>query len=442
MYLISHSVKKIILSFIQGLLLSAIIATLTISFASIFYADEASSTGESFVNQVQRPNATIWAPEGDRFASQEETLGTILPEADRFVTIHGGVRSADEINIAFAPVFEQSFTSEERAYVPEGPSFLSNGTILFTPLFPSSEPGSTTNFTVIAIDSETGERLWTVGPGQLGQGGAPLVLNDPDGDREVVYSGGYESVYAIDLNNGTVIWETPTGLSTDPETVGLPINLSTTHLYGANYHPRTDSVLFEYGSGNILSFDRQTGTLLGSFDFKAAPFNARPTEPINNPQLNELIAVGEDVFAAAFDAPTGESSLSQLFDILLGNNTIIANYFAVDPDTDSVYVTSTLNDGHEGDSTTGDGFSEDGALYRLDLTRTSNAVAFDVVCNVPFEGGSASTPSLSPDGERIYTADNESNVLAFDKQCNRAWSIDVGEQVFGSLSVSASGGDG
>ena len=319
--------------------------------------------------------------------------------------------------------------------MPEGPSFLNDGTTIISPLIFSTEPGSTTNFTAIA-NEVTGERRWTYGPAQLGQGGAPLVLQDPDNDREIVYVGGYLTIAAIDGTTGEVIWETDTGLPQTSEEAGVELNVSTAHLFGTSYDPNTDVILAEYATGDILAFDRITGDLVGEVNLREPPFNVAPVLSSPIVGLETILAAANPPFAAAFD---GELSLEMLLGVLGGTGeSVIANFYGIDPDNGRLYVASTLPDGNEGDSIVGDGFSEDGALYRIDIEPDgAGGVDFVMNCAVPFDGGSAATPAISPDGQRIYTADNFTNVLAFDENCNQVWSVDTGLQTFGSIGVSS-----
>jgi hypothetical protein len=102
-------------------------------------------------------------------------------------------------------------------------------------------------------------------------------------------------------------------------------------------------------------------------------------------------------------------------------------------------VAATLKDGHEGDSHPGDGYSEYGALYGIDLARPNG---FTVHCAMPFQGGTAATPTVRADGKRVYTADAAGNALAFHTEdCSLVWSVPVGSQIVGSLSVSSVGGE-
>ena len=84
-------------------------------------------------------------------------------------------------------------------------------------------------------------------------------------------------------------------------------------------------------------------------------------------------------------------------------------------------------------------------IFQSPVLRTGSTFAapdsttFSFSCRAPFAGGSASTQALSPDVERIHTADNFRQVLAFDRDCGQVYSVDVGEQVFGSIAVSSTG---
>ena len=414
--------------------IASIVSAAVVSMADGAFAQESS---DRLVNGTSEPPRGQWAPAGERLVSRTELDSAIVPAPTKFSTLHGTTRNAEEIGIAFGPVFSQQYSVEGSLYVPEGPTFDRDGSLFITPPIFSSEPEARSNFLVISLDGETGQRRWSAGPAQFGQAGAPLILNDPDSEREVVYSGGYESVAAFDAATGAPLWQTPTNLpAIDPRT-GEPIREQEARMFGLNYHAPTDAVISIYSGGFIQAFDRASGALLGELSL-VEQFNAAPAVRQPFPG-NALIGAVTEVFNSAFEGPSGGTNVEFLIDLLLGNSSIVANFFTIDPDRGSIYLVSTLEDGHPGDTNPGDGFSEAGALYRFDLFRTGDAAVFSFRCRTSFAGGSASTPSVSPDGERIYTADNFSKILAFNRACDQVYSVDVGEQVFGSLSVSSTG---
>jgi hypothetical protein len=130
-----------------------------------------------------------------------------------------------------------------------------------------------------------------------------------------------------------------------------------------------------------------------------------------------------------------ESEDSRGFLAVLGTGAVIANQISVDPNSNSIWVASTALDEADG---TIDGTSEIGALYRIDLDlNVDGSLDFNIVCHEMFDGGTTSTPAVSGDGERVYTTDNFGKAIAVDRDCVRAWEVDVGEAAVASLAVSS-----
>jgi len=245
-----------------------------------------------------------WAPEGPRNASAVELSDPVIPSADRFTTIHGGIRSSDEVNIAYAPLFKAQWTAEPRSFLPEGPSFDRQGNLYITPLFPTSEERDI----LIAIDGASGQRRWAITeadlggvtingttlPAFIGQGGAPLVLNDPATGNDIIYSGSFARVFAVNTE-GELLWNRPVL----PQTLLANQALAgSTHLFGLSYHPSTDASMAVFSSGDLVAFDRTTGARLGATIIPGAPSQASTsTLP---PGVQNLM---RESFEAAFDLP-------------------------------------------------------------------------------------------------------------------------------------------
>ncbi|MCA9774920.1 MAG: hypothetical protein KC466_21045, partial [Myxococcales bacterium] len=135
--------------------------------------------------------------------------------------------------------------------------------------------------------------------------------------------------------------------------------------------------------------------------------------------------------------PPGEG-LADLIRVLLGDDTEVANFFAVDPASGRLWVAATAPDAEDG---TVDGVSELGALYGLDLVASGSGFAITEVCHRSFPGGSASTPALRADGARIYVGDNDGRLIAINPDCSDAWTLDVGAQIIGSVGVASDNGE-
>jgi hypothetical protein len=138
---------------------------------------------------------------------------------------------------------------------------------------------------------------------------------------------------------------------------------TSTHNYGVNFHPQSNTLMAVYADGNIIIHDKDSGKA------KAAPYGlpgstTKPTE-----------------FAADFSAlePFVNKGLSKLlgdtqtfFDVLsmvLGGGYEVSNYFAIDPNTGRIFVGATAPDEADG---TVDGLSALGALYALELNSKSH----------------------------------------------------------------------
>jgi len=117
---------------------------------------------------------------------------------------------------------------------------------------------------------------------------------------------------------------------------------------------------------------------------------------------------------------------------LIGAGNIISNYFAVDANSNRIWIASTMNDEADGIS---DGFSDYGALYGIDVLRQGDECSFSIACQVQFKGGSATTPGIGQKGERVYIADGTGNVMAIGRDGKILWSYDVKAPVTGSLCI-------
>ncbi len=433
----------------------------TLLLATLLLAEPAAAQtpSELLARKTSDPPMASWMPTSERLGSFRELIDPVIPDGDRFTNLHGGLRSSDEVSIALAPVFEPTWTAETNAFVAESPTFDAKGDAYFVPLIPT-EGGQNM---LIKLDGETGEREWAITremvgdatlnfpglppitiPAVVGQGGAPLILDDPVTGKSIAYTGSYAKAFAVD-EDGEIVWNslgTPTSLIVHR---ALPPG---THLYGVQYHPQSDTVIYEYGAGDLVAYDRSTGERLGWILMPGAP-SASVTGAVGE-LIDQLPEDARDLarellreaFAESLELPSFEGAgdtADTLVDSLLGGGTVIANHFAVDPDSGALWVASTDLDEADG---TADGVSEFGALYRLDITRVPRngripAVSFEIGCKASFIGGTTSTPAISPDGARIYTTDNQGRALAFDRDCNEVWSVDTGEPAVASLAVSS-----
>ena len=177
-------------------------------------------------------------------------------------------------------------------------------------------------------------------------------------------------------------------------------------MLGLNYVPAADALVALTGDGHIYALDRATGAPLLAAPF-VLPGSPTPTAPSSLPPA--IVAAADTEFRTLVNVPPG--SLPIFTAALLGNGVRVANMFSVDPATSQLWVAATAPDGEDG---TVDGVSQLGALFRLGLVAGTAGYQIQEVCHRSFSGGSASTPTVSADGSRIYLGDNTSLLLAID----------------------------
>ncbi len=369
------------------------------------------------------PGRTSWIPNGARTVpADNETLGN---PAGYWRTMHADSLNSDEVTIATAPVFTADWIAEPEMYIPEGPTFDKDGNLYFCPVHP------TENVLLVSLEPESGTRRWAIS-GQSSGAGAPLILEDPDnpGDQ-IIYLGSYDRAIAV-KPDGSLIWDVPTGLP-GPLPDSSPAE---THVYGVNYDPTTDSIIGLSGDGYIFALDRKTGSQLLSPAFALPGEKAPPLESVSIPDflLKKMDnAIGPLMGGRPEEDETSPSKL--LFDIALGTELKVANFFSIDPNDGRLWVGATAPDAEDGES---DGISKFGALYCMKLTENQGNYHIEELFHTSFDGGTASTPALTADGTRIYMGDNFGKLIAIDAaDGSKIWEIDVIKQIFGSISVAS-----
>ncbi|WP_290523904.1 PQQ-binding-like beta-propeller repeat protein [Alcanivorax sp.] len=354
----------------------------------------------------------------------------VIPKGQGFATIHGNVINNDQVDLTIPGSLALEWTVESQLYQPEGVTSGMHG-YYGTHVFPVSQ--TDIDFSMFALDQDTGARNWVVRPGQIGQGGTPMILDDPESGEKIVYSGGLRGVFAID-EAGEVKWCTNTGLAVDAAATEDFDTHIKRRLWGMNYHQPSDSVVAVYGDGLVMAFSRETGALRASYQIEGDP-------SVDNTGLNlpAPLLEGAEVAMRRQFVPEGAqlSEDARIFDtivaVALGGDMVVSNYYATDPDSDRLWIAATMPDAADGKE---DGVARFGALHAINLVPDGDGYEFQSDCTVPFEGGSASTPAVLPGGERIYTSDNDGNALAFNQDCELVWSVNVGDQILGSLAVS------
>lgn len=360
------------------------------------------------------PGVTTWAPMGCRSAAPPDP---VLPPRDGWHNLHGDAGSSDEVAIALPAVLRADWTAEAATYNVTGPVFDRAGNLYFSPLIPYE------NVVLVSLDPATGARRWAIaGTGAPPGGSTPMILADPDTPgAEIVYLALYDRALAV-RTDGTVVWDVPTGLTVGPTPLSYLV-------LGLNYVPAADAVVALTGDGHLVALDRATGAPLLAAPY-ALPGAPTPTVPSSLPPA--IVAAADTEFRTLVDVPPG--SLPLFTAALLGNGVRVANMFSVDAASSQLWVAATAPDAEDG---TVDGVSTLGALFRLGLVAGTAGYQIQEVCHRSFLGGSASTPTVSADGSRVYMGDNATLLLAIDADCGDAWSVDVGSQIFGSVAASS-----
>jgi outer membrane protein assembly factor BamB len=384
----------------------------TVSVAIVSLTTVSASAQLTSLKSFDTPGPSTWVPEGCRDVSQRPDA---LASRATWRSLHSDVRSSDEITRSIAPVFETEWISEPNTYNPTGPVFDSDGNVYFTPLAPI-EP-----VVMISIDPADGSRRWAIPATTSGPPGfhTPLVLADPtDPDEEALFLVLSDRAIAV-RPDGTTIWDVAV---TFPNAAGI---------IGIQYHGPSDSLIAVSTDGYLLGIDRKTGAV--SLPLVELPGEVTPTPPSTLP-LPVVFCLQQKI-AQLTDLASAGLTFIDFINLLLGNGIEVANSFSIDPNTGRLWVAATAPDDADGNP---DGISELGALYGIDVVSTGTGYEAQQVCRADFQGGTAATPSIKADGSRIYTADNATSVLAYDAtDCSEIWSLDVGEQVFGSLGVSS-----
>jgi outer membrane protein assembly factor BamB len=281
---------------------------------------------------------------------------------------------------------------------------------------------------LVCLDMVTGERRWTV-PGRGRSGGAPLILNDPDNPgKQIIYHSTYETAMAL-RPDGSVVWKKPTGLKTP---IVEPGEDNGTKLWGMNYHPQTDSLINVSISGIMFALDRKTGERLTTepFQIPGAPAAGEvPLPKIIHKLGNKAL---EEVFGELISGDVGW--FSRVLYVVFGKGVLVANFYAVDPNTGRIYVAATEPDDLDGEE---DGISKNGALYLLDLVKDDKgSLEFKTIKYYSFVGGTGSTPAVSPASDRIMVSDDNGYVIALTADLKESWRVDVGSQVAASVAIS------
>jgi outer membrane protein assembly factor BamB len=372
------------------------------------------------VRAFAAPGRTRWQPSGARRAGGGDD--SVIPLPDTFHAMHVGTMNSDEVWSVVAPLFEYEWTAEPEKYVAEGPSFDNQDNLYFSPINPRED------VSLIALDRLTGKRRWSI-PGRGAGCGAPLILNDPEAPgRQTIFHSTYTTAMAL-RPDGSMLWSAPTGLRLPQRQAG---ERDLTHAWGMNYQPQADALFGVTMDGWVYAHDRRTGTplLRAPWRLPGAPavISARPPAWV--------CALADHETDTAFGRPAdGLGLFTTIYDVIFGSGVNVANFYAIDSNSGSLYIAATALDEQDGAA---DGVSHNGALYRIELNgEQPGAYELRIVDTFTFEGGTGSTPTLSADGALVVVSDDNGNVIVLDRRLKERWRINVGSQVAASIAVSA-----
>jgi hypothetical protein len=248
---------------------------------------------------------------------------------------------------------------------------------------------------------------------------------------QILYHSTYENIWAIHPN-GTIIWHQLTGLKLVP--APLPEGTKDhSHVWGCNYHPQTDSITILTADAKMLAFDRITGRHLLHSPFQLP---GSPSKNLHTDLPARFVVRGgnresDGIFGKT--KRTNQSVNQMILNAIFGDGTRVANFYCIDPNTGHIFVAATAPDEDDG---VYDGFSYNGALYKIELYRHVDKYDMRVLKSHTFPGGTGSTPTMSPDSTRMLVSDDNNNVIALDQDLNVIWTVDVGGQVAASVACS------
>jgi hypothetical protein len=357
--------------------------------------------------------------------------GAVLPGKERFYALHGDTHNSDELSVNVSHGVQWLWTAEPDLYVAEGPTEDSDGNIYFSPIGPKE------NLILVSLEPESGSRRWAVpadSEALSAGGGAPLILNDPHNPgQQIIYIGVYHRAVAL-KQDGTVIWDVSTGLE---EPILGPGELDARHVFGLNYQPQSDALVGLTAAGEVYVLDRESGKQLleQPHEIEGAPGKSETGGPAES-----VTARVDDKLASVFgELDHGRGRFSSIIQALFGGGYKVSNYFAIDKNSGRIFVAATAPDEADGQL---DGVSGYGSLYAFDLVQNEDGFyQLITAARRDFTGGTGASPALSSDGTRVYTADNDHHVLAFDRDLNPLWSIELGENIPASISISSKSND-
>jgi hypothetical protein len=131
--------------------------------------------------------------------------------------------------------------------------------------------------------------------------------------------------------------------------------------------------------------------------------------------------------------PEGDTYLD-FVNLIKGCENVVANQIAVNPYASRIFIATTAPDEEDG---VADGVSDLGAMYGIDLVKNGDTYALVKACYRSFEGATTSTPSMNTDGSRLYVSDRRDLLIAMNNDCTDAWTLEMGDIITGSMSISS-----
>lgn len=384
-------------------------------------------TGSAEFQDYPEPELSQWQANKPRLFSRNQSP---LARPVSFArALHSDLHGSDEVIGVTAPSFELAWHAEENLFVSEGPVFDAAGNVYFSPVFPPD------NSLIVSLEPEQGKRRWAIQhPSAAAGAGTPLVLEDPDSGKDIIYLGSYDLAMALS-SDGDVLWQTPSGLPA----VAADEYRSEHHSFGINYHIQSDTLITSIGDGHLFIVDRKSGKpllekpfLLPGAPTKLSNFTV-PKQVLDNANHDIAHMVPQNGIRGNRDA------VSAVLHGAAGELQKVSNFFSIDSNTGRIWIAATLEDEADGNI---DGFSNYAALYGLDLSRQGDKVDIEIAVIRKVPGGTASTPAISADGKRIYIADAFDSVYAINAESGEViWTFNVGDKVTGSIDVAVDNGE-
>lgn len=312
--------------------------------------------------------------------------GNALPYANTgWVTLHGDSANRKQ-QLGVTPSAEYTrWTALEGASILTLPVLLPNGNIAVT-------TGKAEGHANLHVLDRMGNTVWE-SPRWNGKDGvdsaaiisSPIV--DVDGN---IYIGDGDQFWSY-TSDGDLRWviDLPAAPTPNPFADGSrAINPFVTAAF-----TKDGAVLGTTAFGQVVVADRATGELRAPILQLPGTLSKRHTKTPMTPA-----SWSNGIIDPAIKDP--------IFQIIMGGIVQSANTPAVDPETGRVFVAAT------------DTQEDKGALYGLDVTppRGGKLGSVSIAFAAQMGPGSGSSPVLSPDGQTVYTCDDEGLLYAFDSR--------------------------